>query len=98
MNIAFISELGTIIPNLKEKGDVPYGRITKAATQLLLCFYYLKFIDYEVLFIVFVFFVLTLVFCSISMEDYCRQDSSGSLLWHHGSEWHVWLSGVRLLF
>ncbi|MFA6811583.1 MAG: hypothetical protein WCR45_00615 [Bacteroidaceae bacterium] len=62
MNIAFISELGTIIPNLKEKGDVPYGRITKAATQLLLCFYYLKFIDYEVLFIVFVFLCSLLSF------------------------------------
>ncbi|MDD2962183.1 MAG: RagB/SusD family nutrient uptake outer membrane protein [Muribaculaceae bacterium] len=35
-------DLKTIIPLLKEKGDVPYGRITKAAAQMLLAKLYLN--------------------------------------------------------
>lgn len=35
-------ELKEIIPLLKEKGDVPYGRITRAAAQLLLAKLYLN--------------------------------------------------------
>ncbi len=35
-------DLKTIIPLLKEKGEVPYGRITKAAAQLLLAKVYLN--------------------------------------------------------
>ena len=38
-----ISELNTIIPLLKEKGEVPYGRITKAAAQMLLAKVYLNY-------------------------------------------------------
>lgn len=38
-----ITELETIIPQLKEKGEVPYGRITKAAAQLLLAKVYLNY-------------------------------------------------------
>lgn len=36
------SELKEIIPQLKEKGDVPYGRITRAAAQMLLAKLYLN--------------------------------------------------------
>lgn len=36
------AELKTIIPLLKEKGDVPYGRITRAAAQMLLAKLYLN--------------------------------------------------------
>ena len=35
-------ELTTIIPLLKEKGNIPYGRITKAAAQMLLAKLYLN--------------------------------------------------------
>lgn len=38
-----ISELNEIIPNLKQKGEVPYGRITKAAAQTLLAHIYLNY-------------------------------------------------------
>lgn len=38
-----ISELEAIIPNLKEKGNVPYGRITKAAAQTLLAKVFLNY-------------------------------------------------------
>ncbi|WP_071145820.1 RagB/SusD family nutrient uptake outer membrane protein [Bacteroides ihuae] len=38
-----VDELKTIIPLLKEKGDVPYGRITKAAAQTLLAKVYLNY-------------------------------------------------------
>ncbi len=38
-----ISELNEIIPQLKEKGSVPYGRITKAAAQMLLAKIYLNY-------------------------------------------------------
>lgn len=38
-----ISELETIIPKLKEKGDVPYGRVTRAAAQTLLAKVYLNY-------------------------------------------------------
>ncbi len=38
-----ISELNEIIPTLKVKGAVPYGRITKAAAQVLLAKIYLNY-------------------------------------------------------
>nr|WP_320058997.1 RagB/SusD family nutrient uptake outer membrane protein [uncultured Bacteroides sp.] len=38
-----VDELKTIIPLLKKKGDVPYGRITKAAAQTLLAKVYLNY-------------------------------------------------------
>lgn len=38
-----IAELNEIIPQLKEKGSVPYGRITKAAAQMLLAKIYLNY-------------------------------------------------------
>ncbi|MCH3984783.1 MAG: RagB/SusD family nutrient uptake outer membrane protein [Prevotella sp.] len=38
-----INNLDSIIPNLKEKGDVPYGRITRAAAQTLLAHIYLNY-------------------------------------------------------
>lgn len=38
-----ISNLDSIIPNLKEKGDVPYGHITRAAAQTLLAHIYLNY-------------------------------------------------------
>jgi hypothetical protein len=38
-----IKELTELIPNLKEKGEVPYGRITKAAAQQLLAHVYLDY-------------------------------------------------------
>lgn len=38
-----ISELETVIPHLKEKGDIPYGRITKAVAQTLLAKVYLNY-------------------------------------------------------
>ncbi len=38
-----IAELNEIIPVLKEKGGVPYGRITKAAAQMLLAKIYLNY-------------------------------------------------------
>ncbi|MBP1613674.1 MAG: RagB/SusD family protein [Bacteroidetes bacterium] len=38
-----VDELKAIIPLLKEKGDVPYGRITKAAAQTLLAKVYLNY-------------------------------------------------------
>jgi len=38
-----ISELNEIIPVLGAKGDVPYGRITKAAAQMLLAKIYLNY-------------------------------------------------------
>lgn len=40
-----IAELSEIIPNLKQKGEVPYGRVTKAAAQQLLAHVYL---DYQI--------------------------------------------------
>lgn len=38
-----ISNLDSIIPNLKEKGDVPYGHITRSAAQTLLAHIYLNY-------------------------------------------------------
>ncbi len=38
-----ISELNEIIPTMKVKGAVPYGRVTKAAAQLLLAKIYLNY-------------------------------------------------------
>jgi hypothetical protein len=38
-----ISDLNSSIPVLKQKGDVPYGRITKAAAQTLLAKVYLNY-------------------------------------------------------
>lgn len=38
-----ISDLNEIIPNLKQKGEVPYGRVTKAAAQTLLAHVYLNY-------------------------------------------------------
>ena len=38
-----IAELNDVIPVLKQKGDVPYGRVTKAAAQMLLAKVYLNY-------------------------------------------------------
>lgn len=38
-----ISTLNEIIPNMKEKGEVAYGRVTKAAAQMLLAKIYLNY-------------------------------------------------------
>ena len=38
-----IKDLQTVIPNLKEKGAVPYGRVTKATAQTILAHVYLNY-------------------------------------------------------
>jgi len=38
-----ITDLNEIIPELKQKGDVPYGRITRASAQMLLAKVYLNY-------------------------------------------------------